>query len=386
MRTLVLLGILGLSAGCAVERDGPDQGPLGDLTSNSGLLPAGMTADERRGKEDGWDPRDQYPEAYGYTAPPGGELRMPGEFEEAERLIVAWGEGAWELERYLLTIIREGAAEMAVTILVPSQRTANYVAADLEAVGGDPNAVEFLTVQIDSVWVRDFGPMAVKVDGEEQAFVDARYYWGRWNDDYLPTGLASYWGVVASRPPIDMEGGNLLSDGTGRCVTTEVLVSNNAHRGYGSADVRSLLREYYGCDETIIVPSMIGEDTGHVDMHVHITGPGQVLVGAYDEDEDSLNAGRLDQTAELLEGAGFLVRRIPMPWNGGRRVFRTYTNGIAFNDTVLVPVYAEDDRYEDEALAAIGEAYPGRRIVALASDEIIQWSGAVHCVTMTLAE
>ena len=77
--------------------------------------------------------------------------------------------------------------------------------------------------------------------------------------------------------------------------------------------------------------------------------------------------------------------RIPMPSNAGHSVFRSYTNALAVNDRVLVPVYDEDSRFEATALDVFETAYPGRTIVPVDSDEIIYWSGAIHCVTMTVA-
>ena len=53
------------------------------------------------------------------------------------------------------------------------------------------------------------------------------------------------------------------------------------------------------------------------------------------------------------------------------------------NGKVLVPVYDEDTRFEAAALAVFKQAYPDRQIVPINSDSIIQWAGAIHCVTMT---
>ncbi|MCA9581958.1 MAG: agmatine deiminase family protein, partial [Myxococcales bacterium] len=64
----------------------------------------------------------------------------------------------------------------------------------------------------------------------------------------------------------------------------------------------------------------------------------------------------------------------------------SYTNALAVNGRVLVPVYDEDTRYQNQALAVFKQAYPNHDIVPINSDGIIYWSGAIHCVTMTLAD
>jgi phosphatidylserine/phosphatidylglycerophosphate/cardiolipin synthase-like enzyme len=162
-----------------------------------------------------------------------------------------------------------------------------------------------------------------------------------------------------TRPPIEMEGGNFLSDGAGRCVTTDANTWRNAAFGYTEADIKDLFRAYYGCQQTTIVPAMENEGTGHVDMSVHITAPGEVIVGKYSANDDYTNAQRLDVTAARLEASGFLVRRVGMPRNGGQTVFRSYTNALAVNGKVLVPVYAADTRFEGGDPGRIRRGIPG---------------------------
>ncbi|HWN67254.1 MAG TPA: agmatine deiminase family protein, partial [Haliangium sp.] len=133
-----------------------------------------------------------------------------------------------------------------------------------------------------------------------------------------------------------------------------------------------------------VVPPLHGEPTGHVDMFATVTGPGQVIVGRYDPGVDPENAVRLDRTAIILRRAGFRVRRLPMPSHGDG-VFRSYTNSLAINGVVVVPVYPEAAEGEDEAFAVFRAAYPGRRIVPVVASDIITLYGAVHCTTLTIA-
>lgn len=376
-----------VSFGCVAEGE-VDEAPIAAPgTAAGGPLPATRTAAERLGKADGHDPRDQYPEQYGFTAAPSFGVVLPGEFEPADRLLIGWGAGAAQLADFFTDIAANASHEASVTIYVGSQNEADDVYSNLAFAGANLDAVSFSQANLDSIWMRDYGPMVVRAEaGDDQVVVDGRYYWGRWNDDYLPTVFANGASLSVTRPPIDIEGGNLLGDGTGRCVTTESLVARQSGYGYDTDDVATILADYYGCDQTTFVPAMFGEGTGHVDMHVHLTGPGKAIVGQYQLSQDSINAQNLDTTAERLEAAGFQVSRIPMPGNAGRSVFRSYTNALAVNGRVLVPVYDEDDALESTALDVFEASYPGRTIVPVDSDEIIYWSGAVHCVTMTVAQ
>jgi len=154
--------------------------------------------------------------------------------------------------------------------------------------------------------------------------------------------------------------------------------------GHTADTLRTAYREYFGCSSTLFLPELDGEGTGHIDMYATITAPGEVIVGAYTSWDDPVNAQRLDVAAKQLEDAGFLVRRIPMPMNTDGN-FRSYTNALAVNQSVLVPVYRDDTRYQDDALAVFQAAYPDRKIVPIDATEIIRWAGAIHCVTQTIA-
>ena len=376
-----------MAAGCApAGTESLEGGPLANTPGSSlkgDALPASPTAAERQGKADGYDPRDDYPASYGFTNPFADAGVVPGEFESVRELLIGWGAGAYGNEQFFADIIAAASTEAPVTIVVPDQQTANTLDYDLERVGADLGNVRYLLFSVDSIWMRDYGPLGVVTGTGARATVDPRYYWGRWMDDYFPTALAGARGQSVTRPPIEMEGGNFLSDGAGRCVTTDANTWRNAAFGYTEADIKDLFRAYYGCQQTTIVPAMENEGTGHVDMSVHITAPGEVIVGKYSANDDYTNAQRLDVTAARLEASGFLVRRVGMPRNGGQTVFRSYTNALAVNGKVLVPVYAADTRFEAATLDVFAEAYPGRDIVPIPSDGIIQMAGAVHCVTMT---
>jgi len=52
------------------------------------------------------------------------------------------------------------------------------------------------------------------------------------------------------------------------------------------------------------------------------------------------------------------------------------------NGAVLVPTY--DDPNDEAALAAIGQAFPGREIIGIDCRPLILQHGSLHCVTMQL--
>jgi agmatine deiminase len=357
-------------------------------SSDGTMLPVYMSEAEQENKADWWaaDPRERYPSYYGFTDAPADPGVLPGEFEDVEELLIAWADAAWSLGTFYVRLVDAAAWRVPVTIIISSSSDANYLREAFTERDMNVDNISFLVSDLDSIWIRDYGPLAVRRRDGTMRYLDGRYYFGRWYDDVFPTLLANHRSTPVSRPPLEMEGGNLQSDGAGRCITTEYLIEQNSGFGYDADDVRQVLRNYFGCQQTVFLPTMDGEGTGHVDMAATITAPGEVVVGYYPSGEDYRNAPRLDEAAARLERAGFVVRRIPMPDNSGRRVFRSYTNGLAVDGALLMPVYDYDRRYEDEAVAVYSAAYPGRDIVPIDSESIIHWAGAIHCVTMTMAQ
>ena len=100
-------------------------------------------------------------------------------------------------------------------------------------------------------------------------------------------------------------------------------------------------------------------------------------------------------TVDTKWGTPFKVIRIPSPpstsgaYPGSQPnnqidgYYRTYTNSVFINKTVIVPFYREE--YDTIAQRIYEEALPGYNIVGIDCDNngnnIIPLSGAIHCIT-----
>jgi hypothetical protein len=104
----------------------------------------------------------------------------------------------------------------------------------------------------------------------------------------------------------------------------------------------------------------------------------------YPGDRELLN-DLADYLASLhnLHGRPFSVARIPMgpydPDGPYCAINRTYTNSLIINQKVLVPVYGAET--DSAALATYAELMPDHEIIGIDSEYIIQFAGAVHCMT-----
>jgi agmatine/peptidylarginine deiminase len=125
-------------------------------------------------------------------------------------------------------------------------------------------------------------------------------------------------------------------------------------------------------------------------MFAKFLSPNTLLVGQYEGHQDSVNARILDRNAELLEQASLeeghpiSIIRIPMGANSDG-IFRTFTNSLYVNHTVILPTYEGHRQLELEAAAIYRQYLPKKtRIAAINVDEIMKQDGAIHCITQTL--
>lgn len=324
-------------------------------------------------------------------------LVMPGEFERQDAILLAWDETDPSAQTAQTDVVRAIWRKVPVILLVSSAEAQRSAARVLRQAGLPRRAVRYVRVAVDTVWARDYGPATVRTQiapfGVEKraSLVNAEYERSeRPNDDDIPLVLGPLLGMQTIEAALRIEGGNLLSNGAGLCITTRKVVDDNADRGYDEEQVAQLIKTAYGADEVLVLEPLVGEPTGHVDMFATFTAVNHVIVGQFSADDDPLNAEILDRNAQRLAlvvtpRGPLNVVRIPMP-PPEFETWRTYTNVLYANGTLLVPIYPGiDGRRRRHALAVYRQALPGWKIVGIDCSELIQSGGAIHCVTMNLS-
>jgi agmatine/peptidylarginine deiminase len=208
--------------------------------------------------------------------------------------------------------------------------------------------------------------------------------------DRLPRALTSVLGLNVAYAPISLEGGNLLSNGAGLCVTSEATLWHNAEAyRYSEADVSRILREYFGAEQVVYLEPLEGEPTAHVDLFIAFTDHDTIVVGECSREADPVNAEILDRNAQRLSevktACGPLrVFRVPMPRVRDGRWY-TYTNLVYANGTVLVPVYPDlFPEHEPVVLNLYRRLLPGWNVVAIDCLPLVKKGGGLHCATMNL--
>ena len=345
------------------------------------------------------------PDLYGITVPPPSGFTLYPEFHPVDAIYLVYEDA---LRNYYINLIASATQGTDVFILVSGEAnqsqidgilTSNLTADQMSKVHYidlyDTDHYVYQTPYqdsaLDSIWMVDYGPFFLQDATGQTVITDPHYYFERINDDAVPTKLANILGMTAYRADLNIEGGNLLSDGLGNCYTSAVLLEEN--QNLAQNEVESILYNYFGCENVVWLTPLKGEGTGHVDMFFVLASEDTVLVADYTSAQDSQNKTVLDNNATLLsntlngDNQPLNVIRIPMPdptsdsWG---RVWRTYTNGLRINGVYLMPVYENETSHEADAVNALQTALSSdATIIPVPSDDVIEWAGAIHCTTRT---
>lgn len=250
--------------------------------------------------------------------------------------------------------------------------------------------VEVVAIPIDDSWMRDTAALVVVGGGERHA---VHFRFNAWGEKYEPYDadarigalLATRLGLEVHEAPLVLEGGSIAVDGEGTLVTTERCLRNpNRNPGLSKAELEAALRCWLGADRVVWLPDGLAEDDdtdGHVDNVVAFVAPGRVLLQGC-ADPANPNHAIAAENRRRLEAAGIDVVELPVlryAEVAGVAVPVPYVNLYAANGVVVVPVTG--DAADDEALAIIGDAYPGRAVATVAGAVLAYGGGGVHCVT-----
>jgi agmatine/peptidylarginine deiminase len=315
---------------------------------------------------------------------------QPGDFEQQSAIMLGCNELIGHHPQVLVEMVSILVDRVPLVAIVNNEEQRRNMVTLLCDWGLPAHQMHYVSLPVKGMWIRDYGPSFVRRQSEGIVINDAEYVeTDRVNDDMAPTELANLLKLPVVKVPLLAEGGNILSNGQGICVTTDALFLRNKDRGRGKPEVERILREYYGFQQIVELSALTTEPTGHVDMFATFVCPDTILLGQYDPGIDPVNADVLDGNAVILEKirtrtGPLKVVRIPMPFNRGG-VWRTYTNVIYANDIVIVPTYAHmDPEIERRAMATYAEHLPAWEIMGIDASAIIRQRGSLRCISINI--
>src|SRR5690606_15756149 len=181
-----------------------------------------------------------------------------------------------------------------------------------------------------------------------------------------------------------------------------ILMENQAGNPYNVSpkseeEVDQIMQDYMGINSYRKMTVLPYDGIHHIDMHMKLLDEETILVSKYPEGvadgpqiEENINY--ITSTFQTPFGNDYEIIWIPAPPSSGGQypdsggAYRTYTNALILNKSVLVPVYRPE--VDTEALQIWQDAMPGYTIVGIDVDNpgenLINLSGAIHCITHTI--
>jgi agmatine/peptidylarginine deiminase len=329
-----------------------------------------------------WQPQ-HYSE---FGDPPSTPVRTMAEWEELQGIMITWTDFTFILRQVVDYAQDEG---LVYIVCSDSNSVKNYLTA-----GGVPlTNLKFLVTPFNSIWIRDYGPWTV-YSGVSDSIKIIDWIYNRPSrpqDNVIPVFFANYKGYPlyqTTTPPYDLiaTGGNFFTDGHDKGFSSKLILNENPSKT--EAQIDTIMKKFMGINQYIKFNNLPYDVIHHVDMHMKLLDEETLLVGQYppgiaDGPQIEANLQYLISNFQTCYGRPFKVVRIPMPPHNGIYPhqggdYRTYTNSIIINKTVIIPTY--EFQYDTTAFRIYREAMPGYRIVGVNSNSIIPSLGAIHCI------
>jgi agmatine deiminase len=303
-------------------------------------------------------------------------------------------------------IVRHLSQVERVRILVQNSEAERKILRILQQAGVNLPAVDFFRVPTNRGWIRDFGPIFVRARTDRSAnkIAVTDWHFNAWakyddwkKDDAANRKLAStlkwqVWQPSHKRRRIVLEGGSIDVNGLGAMLTTEeCLLSPLQARnpGVSRKQLERIFRDFLGVTHVLwLKDGITGDDThGHVDDLARFVNPNTVVC-AIENDPSETNYQPLQENLALLRemkdqgGQSLRVETLPMPspvYFDGQRLPASYANFYIANQVVLVPTF--NDPQDALALTKIAELFPDRKVIGIASLDLVLGLGTIHCMT-----
>lgn len=305
-------------------------------------------------------PAHQHGPFHASSHPPTGQLALVPEWSPARMLALALPDSYAGDTAYLQLLAKLAAAclehtSLDVLVVVEQTDVAARAAWDT-AVGQlqlDRSRLRVYEAKaLDSIWLRDYGPLFVRRREDGQLFVIDTAYRDvrllaeetansllglgptlRPADDLAPIYFATLLKKPFVHPGFALNGGDLYADGEGTLYTSDETAQLNT----GDKEfLDTAFRQFFGVRQTRYLRSLPGPTVKHIDMLFKLVSPSVCLVGRYGEPVQTgelaslqrAAAEALDENAKQLAAAGLRVIRLPMPdiagmtkWDYFGRVF-----------------------------------------------------------------
>ena len=327
--------------------------------------------------------------------------RLTGEFEKQKAIVL--GISDWQSHHFdvLLELIEKARDRLLIVLLHndknPSGKPSHLaqLIERLSKTGKDYPHLRFYKANVDTVWLRDFGPRLAQTRDGKAIVMDFFYDINRPRDDQFPEDWARVTGHSHNLVPWSLQGGNLLANGRGLAITTTRFYEANRIKRPGKSYtqteiyVKEQLMKFCNIKELVVLKPLENEPTRHVDMFATLLAPNIALVAQVDPRLDAQNARILDDNAKLLSqvnvaGRPLSVQRIWIPPQRHNH-WSSYANIILTHSLVMIPTCKSDPPdYVRAAVATYRRLLPKHHVTTIDMTSMEKLGGSLHCLSCSI--
>ncbi|MDQ3048391.1 MAG: agmatine deiminase family protein [Bacteroidota bacterium] len=338
------------------------------------------------------------------TTPPTLPVRTAAQWEESQALLITWT-GFPSIHRQIIA-----AAQLECKVIIHCADS-NAVKTDLVSNGIPLTNLHYIETPFNSIWIRDYAANTCYLnDVDSLVLVDWIYNRPRPDDDQVPVAYSNYLNIPLYQTtvaPNDImnTGGNWMVDGMGTALASKLILEENdgagpyslAYPNHTEPVINSIMDDFHGLSRYIKMDVLPYDDIHHIDMHMKFLDEKTILLGEFpvgisDGPQIEANLAYVMSNFNDPWGNPYKIVRIPMPPSTGGSYagapfggayYRTYSNFIIINKTVIMPVYR--DEYDTTAVRIIKENMPGYTVATIDADNsganLISQGGVIHCIT-----
>ncbi|MBM4404012.1 MAG: agmatine deiminase family protein [Candidatus Cloacimonetes bacterium] len=298
-------------------------------------------------------------------------------FPNQPRYVAEFEPMAAALIRYPLgipyTIVRELAADNLLYTVVSSanQTTAynNYVSNNVNIAN-----CRWIIAASDSYWIRDYGPWFIMDGNNEMKVVDFAYNRPRPTDDAIPAAVANNLGIGIYQSGIIHSGGNIMTDGEGKAMSTNLVLTENP--SLTQSQVNMIMQNYLGVTEYQLYNDPNGTYINHIDCWAKILDVDKVMIRSVPPSHSQY--GQIEAVVTSFQsktsswGTPYQIFRVNTPNN------EPYSNAYILNKKIFVPLM--NNANDAAAITAFQNAMPGYSVIGfLAGTNAWASTDAIHC-------
>lgn len=336
---------------------------------------------------------------HGLTSQTGTGRRLPAEWEPVQAVWIAWPHNLDTWPGRFEKIPRrfaDWAAVMAELVPVRILAIGEIANSATSTLGIHPN-IELVEIPTNDCWIRDYGPTFVFDVGQVRGINWQFNAWGGkyppWEEDNRAAPLiCDHANVPCQNSHLHLEGGSIETDGRGRLLSTDCLLTPSRNPGWSKEQIATHLYQMLGTTEIAWIDggNLEGDDTdGHIDQLARFIDAENVVVAVSEQPGDPNTAGLQSNQRQLEIWATSTqpkveVHRLPIPPArriDGQRVPESYCNFLRLGShCTLVPTFG--CKQTDSQAIGILKELTGADVIGVDCRDLVWGLGALHCASL----